>query len=202
MCIKKRPRPAEQDRPDVAEKRRKFKNWMKRVDANRLVFLDESGANTKMGRSHAWTVKGNERVDSRPMNWGKNLTMTGAIRSTGTILLRTQFQAATSKSFSGYFRQLAAKLQEGDIVIMDNARAHYATAIKAIAKEYKIRVKYLPPYSPDFNPIEPAWANTKRFMKKFAARTSNALRISAKTAFAKVTPEQCKAWMKKSGYKV
>lgn len=202
MCIKKRLRPAEQERPDVAEKRRKFRTWMKRVDATRLVFLDESGANTKMGRSHAWTRKGKERIDSRPMNWGKNLTMTGAIRSNGTVLLRTQFNPATSKSFANYFRQLAEKLRPGDIVIMDNARVHYAASIKATAKASKIRVKYLPPYSPDFNPIEPAWANTKRFMKKFAARTSNALRLSAKTAFRKVTPEHCKAWMRKSGYKI
>ena len=79
-CLKKRPRPSEIDRPDVRAKRAAFLTWVRRIDPKRLVFLDEAGANIAMGRSHAWVQRGTEYVDARPMNWGDNLTMVGAIR--------------------------------------------------------------------------------------------------------------------------
>ena len=76
---KKRPRPSELDRPDVQRKRATFVRWRRRIDPDRLVFLDEAGANLSMGRSHAWVKKGQVHVEPRPMNWGKNLTMIGRI---------------------------------------------------------------------------------------------------------------------------
>ena len=84
---KKRPRPSEIDCPDVQAKRAAFVRWMRRIDPDRLVFLDEAGANLAMGRSHAWVLRGREFVEARPMNWGDNLTLVGAIRRGGWVTL-------------------------------------------------------------------------------------------------------------------
>jgi transposase len=159
---KKRPRPAEQDRPDVRLKREGFRRWMERVDPRRVVVLDEAAANTKMGRSHAWIQRGEELVDPRPMNWGKSLTMIGAIRLTGWVCLGTLWGAATYESFSRWFvLQLLPKLSAGDFVVLDNAKAHKDVRLARVAKEHGVTIKYLPPYSPDFSPIEPAWRSSR-----------------------------------------
>ena len=102
---KKRPRPSEIDRPDVQRKRAAFVRWRRRIDPERLVFLDEAGANLSMGRSHAWVKKGRVHVEPRPMNWGKNLTLIGAIRRDGWVTLATQWTAATAGSFVTWVRR-------------------------------------------------------------------------------------------------
>jgi hypothetical protein len=89
------------------------------------VFVDESGANLAMGRSHAWVKRGEIVVDPRPMNWGDNLTMLGAIRVDRWLTLRTEWGAATAERFVAWVeRGLAPKLRLGDVVILDNLSAH------------------------------------------------------------------------------
>ena len=88
-CFKKRPRPVEQDRPEVQAKREAFRQWAAQIDPARLVFVDESGANLAMSRSHTWVPRGTVMVDPRPMNWGNNLTMIGAIRADRWLTLQT-----------------------------------------------------------------------------------------------------------------
>jgi transposase len=191
----------EQDRPDVQLKRKKFKLWAKKVDPKKLVFIDESGANTSMGRSHAWILKGHELVDPRPMNWGTNLTMIGAIRSTGPITMGTMFKSANGERFSNWIeRRLAPKLKKGDIVILDNARAHYHSKVLPPIKARGADLKYLPPYSPDLNPIEPAWALVKKDVRKFAPRNRPALRKVAHNAYRKISKAHCMGWFQHSGY--
>jgi transposase len=176
---------------------------MKQVDSRRLVFLDEAAANTKMGRSHAWIKRGTELVDPRPMNWGKSLTMIGAVRTTGWVALGTMFKTANSDRFVRWFSKgLLPHLFRGDIVVLDNAQAHKDPRIVALARRQGVRIKLLPPYSPDFNPIEPAWALVKKHIKRIAPRTDGALRRVAHQARRRVTRAHCVAWSRHAGYAV
>jgi len=175
---------------------------MRRVDAARLVFVDESGANLSMGRSHAWIVRGQELVEPRPMNWGTNLTMIGAIRCDGWVVLTTQHATANGDRFSEWVHHhLAPKLQRGDIVIMDNAKAHKDERVAPILRAWGATVRYLPPYSPDLNPIEPAWSIVKKVIRSSAPRTSVALRKVVRRARWRVTPLHCSRWTEHSGYR-
>jgi transposase len=175
---------------------------MERVDPRRVVVLDEAAANTKMGRSHAWIQRGEELVDPRPMNWGKSLTMIGAIRLTGWVCLGTLWGAATYESFSRWFvLQLLPKLSAGDFVVLDNAKAHKDVRLVRVAKEHGVTIKYLPPYSPDFSPIEPAWAIVKKRIKAVAPRDANALRRVAHRARRRVSPRHCQAWFAHFGFR-
>ena len=106
---------------------------MRRVDPARLVVLDESGANLAMGRSHAWVQRGHEFVEPRPMNWGTNLTLLGASRATGWVTLSTKWRAVTAEYFVEWVRRrLAPRLRPGDIVLLDNLRAHQDPAVRSI----------------------------------------------------------------------
>jgi transposase len=175
---------------------------MKRQNPKKLVFIDESAANTKMGRSHAWVRRGQELVDPRPMNWGTSLTMIGAIRLKGWVCLRTLSGAAKKTSFFSWFtRRLLPKLRAGDIVILDNAQVHKDPRILQAAKSRRVKIKFLPPYSPDFNPIEPAWAVIKKQIKAQAPRQTATLKRVAHRARRRVTPRHARAWFKHCGYR-
>ena len=95
------------------------------VDPRRFVFLDESGANLAMGRSHAWLPRGTELIEPRPINWGDNLTMVGAMRIDGWLTLATGWSAMTAPRFLAWVqRRLVPHLRRGDIVVLDNLAAH------------------------------------------------------------------------------
>lgn len=174
---------------------------MKRIDAERLVFVDESGANLSMGRSHAWIRRGEELADPRPMNWGKNLTMTGAIRFDGWVTLSTAWKAMNTQRFVAWVRrQLCPRLRQGDIVVLDNLRAHKSAEVEPLLASRGASIKFLPPYSPDLNPIEPAWALAKQQLKKMAPRSAQALRSAAHRARQVITPRHCRAWTLHAGY--
>jgi len=198
---KKRPRPSEIDRPDVAAKRTVFLTWVRAQDPDRLVFVDEAGANLAMGRSHVWVQRGEEYVESRPMNWGDNLTLVGAIRRRGWLALSTKWQAMTRVGFVEWVRhRLAPRLRRGDIVLLDNLQAHRAPEVRFFIEQRGATVQPLPPYSHDFNPIEPAWALVKRRIRDGAPRTGAALRRVARSARHVVTPYHCRQYFAHAGY--
>jgi transposase len=188
------------DRPDVAAKRRAFLRWMTRIDARRLVFIDESGANLAMGRSHAWVLRGEEYVEPRPMKWGDNLSLIGAVRLGGWVTLGTQWKAVKAKDFTAWVRdRLAPRLQVGDIVVLDNLRAHNAPAVAALIARRGATVKFLPPYSHDFNPIEAVWALVKKYIRTRAPRTATALRRAARAARHVVDAHHCAQFFAHAG---
>lgn len=174
---------------------------MRHVDATRLVFLDEAGANLAMGRSHVWVMRGEEYVEPRPMNWGDNLTMIGAVRLGGWVTLGTQWGAANRATFVTWARdRLAPQLRRGDIVVLDNLPAHKAPAVQEIVTARGATLKFLPPYSHDFNPIESVWALVKKDIKLFAPRTAGALRRVARAARHVVSADHCRAFFAHAGY--
>jgi transposase len=185
----------------VIDKRIAFLNKVARVPTERLVFLDESGLNLSMGRSHAWVKRGEELIDRVPMNWGKNLTLLGAIRWSGWVVLSTMFATTNSERFVEWLdTKLLPKLERGDVLVMDNLSAHKDARVVPLCEARGVRVIYQSPYSPDFNPIEPAWALQKQHVRKHAPRTAEHLRRVARRARYRVTPRHCRNWFTHAGY--
>jgi transposase len=201
FVLKKRPRPSKAQRADVAEQRQAFLEWMTTVNARRLVFLDESGANLAMGGSHAWIRRGEEYIEPRPMNWGTNLTLIGAVWLEGWVTLDTMWKSLRRADFIDWVRdRLAPRLRPGDIVLLDNLPAHNSPVAHALIEARGATVKFLPPYSPDFNPIEAAWALVKKFIRAFAPRTADRLRRTAGAARHAVRPYHCERFFSHAGY--
>jgi transposase len=185
----------------VAARRTAFVKWQRRQDPNHLVFLDEAGVNLAMGRSHAWVLRGEEYVAPRPMNWGDNLTLVGAIRRRGWVVLNTYWGAMNKPTFIAWVRRrLAPRLRRGDIVILDNLSAHKAPAVQRLIERRGARLKRLPPYSHDFNSIEPVWGLVKRRVRAQAPRTAGALRRVARAARSVVPPDHCRQFFAHAGY--
>ena len=156
-----------------------------------------------MSRSHAWVKRGEEHIDRVPMNWGKNLTLLGAIRISGWVVLSTMFATANADRFVAWLRRkLLPKLRRGDVLVMDNLRAHHDARVVETCRKHGVRVLYQSPYSPDFNPIEPAWALQKQHVRRYAPRTADQLRRIARRARFRVTPRHCRNWFAHAGYAV
>lgn len=157
-----------------------------------------------MSRSHAWVKRGTEYLDYVPMNWGqKSLTLMGAIRSTGWVVLSTMFDTANSDRFVDWLEsKLLPKLKRGDVLVMDNLKAHHDRRVIGVCSAYGVRVIYLPPYSPDLNPIESGWALQKQYVRRHAPRQPEALRRIARRARYRVTERHCRSWFRHCGYPV
>ena len=136
------------------------------------------------------------------MNWGrKSLTLIGAIRRSGWVVLTTMFDTANAARFVGWLRKrLLPKLRRGDVLVMDNAKAHHDPRVVTVCVARGVRVVYQSPYSPDFNPIEPAWALQKQHVRKYAPRDPATLRRIARRARYRVTPTHCQRWFDHAGY--
>ena len=108
-----------------------------------------------MSRSHTWVKRGTEYLDPVPVNWGTTLTLLGAIRVEGWVVLRSMFATANGVRFVAWLTtHLLPKLRRGDVLVMDNLRAHHNPRVTPACRAHGVRVLYLPPYSPDLNPIE------------------------------------------------
>ena len=191
------------DRASVQAERRAFRRWVGGVDPRRLVFLDESGANLAMGRSHAWLPRGEVLVEARPMNWGDNLTMVGAIRADTWLTLATSWGAMNRARFIQWVqRHLVRHLRPGDVVVLDNLPAHKARQVRELIEAAGAQLRFLPPYSHDFNPIESAWALIKKRIRSVAPRTGTALRRTAQRARSVVRPRHCQNWFAHAGYEL
>jgi transposase len=154
-----------------------------------------------MSRSHAWIRRGEVRIDPKPLNWGQSLTMMGAIRLKGWLTMGTIVGAANGDRFVRWIRRgLAPKLRRGDVVILDNAPVHRGRRFIELIEARGARVEFLPPYSPDLNPIEPAWAIAKKHIRAVAPRDPHALRKAAHAGRRRVRPSHCQAWYTHAGY--
>ncbi len=168
-----------------------------------MVFLDESGANLAMGRSHAWLPRGTELIEPRPRNWGDNLTLVGAIRVDRWLTLATHWGAMNTRRFIAWVRRrLVPRLRRGDVVLLDNLAAHKAGRVRALIESAGATLRYLPPYSCDFNPIESAWALIKKRIRAVAPRSGVALRTTAQRARFVVRPRHCQNWFAHAGYQL
>jgi transposase len=181
--------------PDVIQKRQIWNEKINEYDVNNLVFIDESGVNTNMVRLYGRAMRGNRSVDNTSLNTPKNTTILSSIRLNGETAYTTYQGGTTKDKFIDYLKNvLAPTLDKNDIVIMDNMRTHHAKDVQKVVKELKMNVIFLPPYSPDFNPIEKMWSKIKSILRKLRSRTLTELSESIKQAFSKITVSDCYGW--------
>lgn len=171
------------------------------VNAQRLVFVDEMGTNVSLCPLYAWSRRGERAFGSTPRNWGKNVTLLASIthRGLGPCLA---VEGATSREvFEAYLeRVLAPSLTPGQTVVMDNLSAHKGERVKEIIEERGCELLYLPPYSPDFNPIEQAFSKVKGLMRRAEARTRESLIEAMGWALEAVTDRDAREFFGHCGY--
>jgi transposase len=171
------------------------------IDLNRLVFLDESGAQTKMGRLRGRSIKGQRLVGKLPHGHWKTCTMISAIGLRGAFAPAVFDGPSDREVFGAYVRQvLVPALRPGDIVIMDNLSSHKAAGIREAVESVGASVLYLPPYSPDFNPIENMWSKIKRALRSAGARTFDALCDAIGNALHTITTNDAEGFFQNCGY--
>jgi transposase len=123
------------------------------------------------------------------------------MRHTGWVVLQTMFATANANRFVAWLtRQLLPRLRRGDVLVMDNLPAHHDRRVAPACRRQGVRLLYLPPYSPDLNPIEPGWALQKQQVRKHAPRTADHLRRVARRARYRITPRHCRRWFAHAGY--
>ena len=171
------------------------------MNSNSLVFLDESGINIDFTRRYG-RGKGASRVwDKVPLNTPKSTTLLSSVRLDGEMVCGYFQGAMTGDIFLSYVQeQLVPRLREGDIVVMDNLRVHKVAGVREAVEGAGASLVYLPPYSPDFNPIEMLWSKLKAFLRKVKARTLPALESAIPLAFDSITLSDIAAWFSFAGY--
>src|SRR5919197_4151800 len=172
---KKSLRASEQDRADVARRRAQWKKYQGRLDPARLVFIDETWAKTNMTRSHGRCVRGARLVAKVPHGRWRTLTFLAALRCDRIDAPCVIDGPINGESFLAYVEQvLVPALKPGDIVIIDNLGSHKGKAVRQAIRAAGAKLFFLPPYSPDLNPIEQLFAKLKTLLRKAAERTVEA----------------------------
>lgn len=171
------------------------------LDLDRLVFLDECGINTQMARLHGRCRQGTRLVDSSPAASWKTVTLLSAVRLAGVTAPMMVPGAINGESFAGYVEQfLVRELKPGDIVVMDNLPSHKSRRVSDAVEGAGCSLVYLPPYSPDLNPIENMWSKVKSCLRKAGARTYESLIDAVRDALLEVTPADCDGYFEHCGY--
>lgn len=198
---KKRFRPSEQFRIDVHDRRVRFARWARTALTERLIFLDESGCNLAMSPTHGWSPRGARVYDHRPTNWGGNITAIAAIRE-GEVVCQDSYSGAmnTARFVDFITRRLCPRLRPDDIVVMDNLLPHKAPRVRALVEAAGAQVMFLPPYSPDMNPIEPLWGFVKNRLRRAKERTVHALTSALRRAVRSVPVAHLAAWFRHCGF--
>ena len=198
---KKTPRAAEQDRADVQQARRLLEAAQPLLRPERLVFLDESGASTNMDRRYGRCPEGERLAGKVPHGHWKVTTLVAAMRLSGMQAAMTVDGALNGDLFVAYAEQvLAPTLSPGDVVILDNLSAHQRAEARQAIEARGAALVFLPPYSPDFNPIEMAFSKLKSILRKAKERTVEGLRAAIFAALDDFTPEECANFLHAAGY--
>jgi transposase len=172
------------------------------LEARRLVFVDEMGTNISLSSLYAWAPKGERAHCSVPRNRGPNTTVLSSMSLEGMGSTLAVEGATTSAVFEAYVEEvLAPTLRSGQVVVMDNLSAHKGERIKELIEERGCELVYLPPYSPDFNPIEEAFSKIKGLLRKVEARTREALLEAIGVAISAVTAKDAHGFFEHCGYR-
>lgn len=177
---------------------------MARIAPERLVFLDESGVDTRMTRAYARAARGQRAAGKMPWGHWKRLTVLGALTREGVLAGMSIAAATSTRVFLAFVEQVlipALRQRRPDtLVVMDNLAAHKAKAVRQAFDQAKISYRYLPPYSPDLNPIEPCWSKLKGQLRAKAARSLAALEAELGPALATITAHDARGWFRLAGY--
>jgi len=154
-----------------------------------------------MSRSWGWAEKGERVPEAIPAGHWRSFTLLGAMTTSGLLATMTIEAATDGDVFRAFVEQvLCPRLQPGQVVVMDNLSAHKAAAVRQVIEAVGARLLYLPPYSPDLNPIEKCWAKIKQVLRSLKARTSEALEAAMTAALATISAENARAWFQYCGY--
>ena len=171
------------------------------LDPEHLIFIDESGLSTKMARLRGWAPRGERCRAAIPHGHWKTITFVGGLTLAGFVAPMLLDGPMDGESFLAWVEQmLAPTLRPGNIVVMDNLAAHQVAGVSQAIEARSAALRYLPPYSPDLNPIENAFAKLKAHVRKSAARTLDALERAAANALQQFKPDECANFFAHAGY--
>lgn len=191
----------EQERPDLLKRRQDWFDGQLDLDPARLVFIDETGLSTKMSLLRGRSLGGERCRSAVPHGHWKTTTFTGALRLSGMTAPMVLDGAMNGIIFRAYVEQvLVPTLTPGDIIVMDNLPAHKADGVRQAIESAGCQLLYLPPYSPDFNPIEKAFSKLKALLRARAKRTVEALWDTVGEIVALFKPHECANYFKACGY--
>lgn len=183
------------------EARAAWRKAVAQLDPEQLVFVDESGTNISLTRLDGWAPHDRRARGSVPRNHGKNTTLVAALAPDGLHEPWMIEGAMNTESFEWYIHeQLAPTLRPGQIVVLDNLSVHKAASIRQAIEARHCTLLFLPPYSPDFTPIEQAFSKIKALLRGLGARTKEALWEAMRVAVEAITSEDASAWFAHAGY--
>ena len=171
------------------------------MDPAAFVFIDETGASTKMVRHYGWGLRGERLVDAAPHGHWRTTTFVAGLRSTGLVAPMVLDGPMTSEAFQAYVEQvLAPALSPGDVVVLDNLAPHKTAGVREAIRATGASLLYLPPYSPDLNPIEQAFAKLKALLRQAGARTRETLWATIGRLLERFSPDECCNYIRNAGY--
>ena len=173
-----------------------------KVCAKRLIFVDEMGSNTSLHELYAYSPRGERAYCSVARNRGKNTTLLSSMSLSGMGASMVVEGGANGAVFETYLREaLLPTLDEGDVMVMDNLSVHKTERVRELIEGAGVEILYLPPYSPDYNPIEEAFSKIKNLIRKAGARVRKALVEAIGAALSEVTKEDARAFFEHCGYR-
>jgi transposase len=176
---------------------------VKDIDPTRFVFVDECGTNIALTRLYARAPRGERVFGKVPRNWGKNLTLIAAMSAEGMEATMSVEGATDGAAFEAYVKHfLVPTLKEGQVVIMDNLQVHKSTKVCKLVESAGASILFLPPYSPDFSPIEEAFSKIKAILGRVEARTQQALVEATGQALDAVSRRDALGWFSHCGYRL
>ncbi len=199
--IKKSPVARERDKPEVVAKRVAFTEGQPRLEAKKLVFLDESGFRLGSPPHYGWAPVGQKSVGKATHGDWCTMTMIGAVALDGWRTLVTIDSATDTDVFLAFTeKQLVPNLKPGDIVVMDNLSAHKSPKVAEAIRAAQAEVLFLPPYSPEFNPIEKVWAKLKDALRRLPTLTRELFDDAVAFAMNQISPSDLAGGTAFSGY--
>lgn len=194
--------PAEQQREDVVEKRQQWQAEQPQLEPDRLVFLDETWAKTNMTRTYGRSQRGTRLNASVPYGRWETTTFLGALRTSGFVSPLCVEGAINGPLFTAWVRQhLVPQLRPGDIVVMDNLSSHKTPGVVEAIESVGAEVRYLPPYSPDLNPIELAFSKLKKLLRDGAERATDKLWRLCGRVLDLFSESECRNYIHHCGYR-
>jgi transposase len=186
----------------VAERRQKWRAEVApALDVTGLVFLDETWAKTNLTRTHGYAPRGQRLIDTAPHGHWQTTTFIGALRADGFIAPLVIDGAVNGAMFRAYVEQvLVPELRRGDVVVMDNLSSHTVAGVRKAIEGTGCRLLYLPPYSPDLNPIENAFSKLRRLLRSAAERTVDESWSTIGRVLDCFRPDECRNYFRHCGY--
>jgi len=191
----------ERDQEAVQQARAAFEEVLPTVPVAQVQVVDETGVNLGMVRRYGWAPGGRRVVGTRPLNVGPNISVIGSLELWGVTACLMSEGAVKGEIFKAFVEQVwAPTLKQGDMVYVDNVKFHKVEGVRELVEACGAELRYLPPYSPEYSPLELCWSKVKELLRSAAARTVDDLQEAIKIALDKITEKDIKGWFKHCGY--